>query len=219
MQQERVIYPLPIPWQTVYKAMCSFAAINACVPASPPRPLILAGWVYSNDQQKGACWAEYVRWAEANGCQELLEISQTDFYVTDTPTTHEVGPMGGPLYPHTTHDPKPYPDKLELSIMMTKLQCIWASIAGASLAGATKPLQFTGEKSRALLVAANSEFTPAWGSWTHLSKTAADRAVFSELRTNVNEAIYPHEVDHIKFKVGHQSVTGSGHAERAQSSK
>ena len=127
--------------------------------------------------------------------------------------------MGGPLYPHTTHDPKPYPDKLELSIMMTKLQCIWASIAGASLAGATKPLQFTGEKSRALLVAANSEFTPAWGSWTHLSKTAADRAVFSELRTNVNEAIYPHEVDHIKFKVGHQSVTGSGHAERAQSSK
>ena len=199
--------------------MSSFAEANPCVPDSPPKLLILAGWTYSNDLQRARRWSEYVHWAEANGCPELVAICPTDFYVTDNPTSHEIGPMGGRLYPHATHDPKPYPDKLELLIMITKLEDSWASIAGTPLAGATKPLKFTGEKSRALLVVANSEFTPAWGSWTHLSQTKADRAVFSELRTNVNAAIYPHKVDHIKFKVGHQSVTASRQAERTQSSK
>ena len=38
-----------------------------------PIPLILAGWVYSNDKQKEQRWDETIKWAEGNGLLWIIE--------------------------------------------------------------------------------------------------------------------------------------------------
>ena len=51
---------------------------------APPKALILNGWVYSTDYQKKLRWEETIKWAEDNGCKELIpEIEQVDRYVVD----------------------------------------------------------------------------------------------------------------------------------------
>ena len=47
-----VISPNPLPWKALYEQLVHYGRTNSCVPPSPPRPLILAGWVYSNDLEK-----------------------------------------------------------------------------------------------------------------------------------------------------------------------
>jgi hypothetical protein len=63
----------------------------------PPKPLILAGWVYSNDIQKLEVWEKTVAWANANGCPELAVVPDKDFYSADNPTSYRIGPLGEPL--------------------------------------------------------------------------------------------------------------------------
>ncbi|MBK6631442.1 MAG: hypothetical protein IPG33_10575 [Betaproteobacteria bacterium] len=74
----------------------------------------------------------------------------------------------------------------------------WAEIVGNELANVTRPLLFTGEKARRLLILANATSTPPWGSWS-LSTQESKRRTFSHFRAAINEAIAPHEVDHIDF--------------------
>jgi hypothetical protein len=54
------------------------------MPASPPKPLILAGWAYSSDLEKAHRWDETVAWANYNGCAEIVDqIKEEDFHFGD----------------------------------------------------------------------------------------------------------------------------------------
>jgi hypothetical protein len=51
------------------------------MPESPPKPLILAGWAYSSDEEKAERWEETIAWATFNGCAEVIsQIKDEDFY-------------------------------------------------------------------------------------------------------------------------------------------
>jgi hypothetical protein len=92
------ICPNPMPWHEAFKRLTSYAQSHRCTPSSPPKPLILAGWAYSNDVQKMERWEETLEWADNNGCANLVaEIPEQDFYLVDIPTCYAVGPMGGPM--------------------------------------------------------------------------------------------------------------------------
>ena len=75
-----IISPNPEPWDALHKQLVHYARTNSCVPPSPPRPLILAGWVYSNDLEKKRRWEETTQWASENGCSELIGIISDDDY-------------------------------------------------------------------------------------------------------------------------------------------
>jgi len=86
-------------WHETFERLTNYAQRNPCTPASPPKPLILAGWTYSNDIEKMQRWEETVGWAEKNGCSNIVSsISDQDFYFVENPTSNTVGPMGGPMY-------------------------------------------------------------------------------------------------------------------------
>lgn len=81
-----LICPNPQPWDTVYQRLKAFATKNSCTPSSPPIPLILNGWVYSNDLDKILRWRETVEWASANGCSDIIDqLLESDYYFANIP--------------------------------------------------------------------------------------------------------------------------------------
>ena len=192
-----------MPWNDVYKELTRFAETHDCKDTLPPKPLILAGWAYSNDIEKKNRWEETVKWAENNGCQELVGgIRDEEFYFVVAPTTNAVGPMGSPMYRSWDFESKERPSTAVLENAMETLLKKWPEVAGNELSGITCPLAFTGPKARRLLVKADAESHPSWGGWTYLSPVESDRRTFTKFRALVNRAISPHEVDHIDFIVG-----------------
>ena len=166
----------------------------------PPKPLILAGWAYSNDIEKMNRWKETVEWANNNGCGELVNgVPDNEFYFVDEPSTYTVGPMGGPMYRSWDFKSKDKPSSKILDKGMQTLKVRWTEIAGEKLSKSTRPIAFTGNKARRLLVKADAASKPPWGGWDHLSHVESERRAFTQLRTSVNKAISPHEVDHIDF--------------------
>jgi len=165
-----------------------------------PKPLILNGWVYSNDIEKKNRWEKTVKWAESNGCQDLVVcIPDSDFYFVDEPTSYLVGPMGGPMYLPWNFEPKSRPSSDVLDKCMERLVKQWPKIAGKELSNLTQPIAFTGNKARRLLVQTDTTSQPPWGGWTYLSRVESERRTFTKFRALVNQAISPHEVDHIDF--------------------
>jgi hypothetical protein len=82
------ICPNPMPWNEAFKRLTEFAQLHPCAPPSPPKPLILAGWAYSNDVEKMRRWEETVAWAAKNGCANLMSgIPDSDFYFVEKPTS------------------------------------------------------------------------------------------------------------------------------------
>lgn len=194
------ICPQPPIWNEVYNRLQAHASQHECIPSRPPIPLILNGWVYSNDTQKLQRWESTVYWAARNGCAELLwAIPEEAFYCVASPTTYKVGPMGGPMYRNWDFQPRTKPQDEMLAHLLKKLKGGWADIAGEDLAKITLPSRFSGTKARRLVVQAASSAIPPWGTWTELSSHEAKRRSFTRLRTNVNAIISPHEVDHIDF--------------------
>lgn len=191
-----VTYPLPMPWDRVYKALCRHAEGLAC--DQPPKPLILAGWVYSNDAEKAERWCEFQSWAIAKGCPELVELPASDLFITDEPTTQPIGPMGGPMYLRWNWTAKTCPSNEQLETSLQNLISKWAEIS-PEISMLTKPLRFTGKKKRALLVLADQSQVPPWGAWDSLSWQDEKRATFRQFRASINKAIAPHMVDHINF--------------------
>jgi len=56
--------------------------------AKPPIPLILGGWWASSDLQKHTRWNDTVKWAQNNGCAELIpELNSHEKYEVDKMTT------------------------------------------------------------------------------------------------------------------------------------
>ena len=93
------ICPNPMPWHQAFERLTNYARSHSCTPPSPPKPLILAGWAYSNDVEKMQRWEETIAWAEKNGCTNLVAgIPEEDFYFVERPTAFTVGPLGGPMY-------------------------------------------------------------------------------------------------------------------------
>ena len=189
-----------MPWHEAYQRLTRYTKTRKCVPPLPPKPLILSGWTYSNDIEKKNRWEETVRWATDNGCVELTNgIPDSEFYFVDEPTTYTVGPMGGPMYRHWDYKEKNCPSSEVLEKNMKTLLDHWPEIAGKELSSITRPLVFTGNKARRLLVQADSASQPPWGGWTYLSGVESERRTFTRFRAAVNKAISPHEVDHIDF--------------------
>jgi hypothetical protein len=194
------ICPNPMPWHETFERLSNYAQSHACTPPSPPKPLILNGWVYSNDVQKMQRWEETVHWAERNGCSNLVSnISDRDFYFVEEPTTYEVGPFGGPMCRAWDFKAKSRPSSEQITQFMDTLLSRWSEIVGNEIASITRPLTFTGEKARRLLVFANTANNPPWGSWSYLSEQDSKRRTFTHFRAAINKAIAPHEVDHIDF--------------------
>jgi hypothetical protein len=196
------ICPNPMPWHETFERLISYAQSHPCTPPSPPKPLILGGWAYSNDIEKRQRWEETVAWTAENGCPELVSgIPDHDFYFVEEPTSYTVGPYGGPMYRAWDLETKTRPSSEQIALCMDTLRSRWSEIVGEELASITRPLAFTGEKARRLLLIADDAVSPPWGGWSHLSAGESARRTFTRFRAGINKAIAPHEVDHIDFVI------------------
>ena len=204
------ICPNPMPWHEAFEQLTKSAQLQPCAPPSPPKPLILAGWAYSNDVEKMQRWEETVDWAVKNGCANLVsEIPDSDFYFVENPTSYTVGPLDGPMYRAWDFEVKSRPPSEKIAHLIDVLLSRWSEIVGNELASITRPLAFTGEKARRLLVLANAVTTPPWGGWAHLSAHELERRTFTHFRAAINKAIAPHEVDHIDFTTEDNAEQGA----------
>jgi hypothetical protein len=189
-----------MPWNEVFQRLSEYARQHPCKPPSPPVPLILNGWIYSNDTDKLDRWGETVAWAVNNGCSELIsDIPDRDFYFVERPTTYRIGAMGGPMYREWDSETKERPGAEKLVQYLDTLRSRWVDIVGKEIAAMTQPISFTGEKARRLVVLAESAAEPPWGEWVRLAANEAERRTFTGFRAAINRAIAPHEVDHIDF--------------------
>ncbi|MEQ1858463.1 MAG: hypothetical protein ABMA13_00850 [Chthoniobacteraceae bacterium] len=158
-------------------------------------PLILNGWGYSSDRDKEERWQHTLKWAEERGLMDLIpKLKDDDFYSVEHLSTS---------YPEQHYRPDRYavreqPLSEAIEAAMEVLRTNWSIIAGDELASVCKPVEFTGQKARRLLVRVNVPFTPAWGSWTKLSP-GPERKHFTDFRTRINKAIAPLCVDHVDF--------------------
>jgi hypothetical protein len=88
------ICPNPIPWDKVYRELVNYSKKHDCTPSSPPIPLVLSGWVFSNDVQKMERWQETIEWAQENNCSELVNsIPDDDFYYVEKPNSNIIDPL------------------------------------------------------------------------------------------------------------------------------
>jgi hypothetical protein len=186
----------PNSWGDYYKRLSRYSELNECNPPSPPVPLILAGWHLTNDFDKRTRWKETVDWADANGCSHLLDgVDDEDWYCVEELSTFTWGP-----WPHGANtEPRERPSPEELREHLESLSSRWPEVVGVELATATRPESFTGRKARRLVVVADGDASPPWGSWSELSVNEVERMEFTRFRSAVNAAIAPHEVDHIDF--------------------
>jgi Dna[CI] antecedent, DciA len=194
------ICPNPTQWNEVFKRLLEYADSHPCTPSRPPTPLILAVRWASNDIEKMLRWRETVDWAAANNCTAIVStISEQDFYQVDKPSNYPIGPLGGPCYRPWDFEAKERPSSEDILKHLDDLSAHWAEIVGSSLAAVTRPLAFTGNKARRLLIQAEGSAVPPWGSWSCLSRDEAKRRTFTRIRSAINKALTPHEVDHIEF--------------------
>lgn len=194
------ICPNPSRWMDVHEQLFAYARAHTCHPSLPPMPLILAGWANSNDTEKKRRWSETVDWASANGCAGIVEaFPSEDYYQAEKPIGYSIGPMGGPCYRPWDFEPKVRPPEDELTEHLAYLTAHWVDVAGSGLSAVTRPVAFTGKKARRLLVSAEAAAIPPWGGWSHRSTDEVRRRTFTRFRSVVNNAISPHEVDHIEF--------------------
>jgi hypothetical protein len=201
------ICPVPPVWASLHQQLQKHAASRACVPAAPPVPLILGGWIHSNDVQKQARWAETLAWADANGAGgHVAALHSTDFYEVEYPSSVDIGPTGGPMYLPWSFKRKPCPEPGALAACMARLRSAWPETAGPDIAPCTAPVAFTGAKARRLLVAVTGYTSPPWGDWARLPADAQRRRVFTRLRAAINGVVSPHQVDHVDFEAARSDV-------------
>ena len=82
------VCPNPDTWNQVYKDLLKVWESAGRKMAKPPIPLILGGWWASSDLQKHTRWNDTVKWAQNNGCAELIpELNSDEKYEVDEMTT------------------------------------------------------------------------------------------------------------------------------------
>ena len=77
------VCPNPVTWDELFELLTQYAQSHQCLPSSPPKPLILAGWHFTNDVEKLRRWEETKTWAATNGCAHLVDVADEDFYLVD----------------------------------------------------------------------------------------------------------------------------------------
>jgi len=188
------ICPNPRPWNEAFQRLGIYAKTHLCAPEKPPVPLILAGWCCTDDFDKKERWQETLEWAGNNNCRFLLDsIREEDFYSVDKLTSL------GPMYRAWDCETKARPSIEDAAEYLDRLISRWPDIVGPELGAITHPVRFTGEKRRRLLVKADGDSVPPWGGWFSLSSTEVKRRTFTSFRQAINNAISPHEVDHVGF--------------------
>lgn len=105
-----------------------------------------------------------------------------------------------PYSEHANTTPRERPTDDKLVELLTRLQERWPMLIGATLAGVTKPIAFSGRKKRRLVVLADPNASPPCGTWQALAEAPA-RSAFTSFRAAINRALAPHEVDHVDFIV------------------
>jgi hypothetical protein len=163
--------------------------------------MILAGAAFSTADQIRRRWQDLVEWSNRNGFSDelksLLPCSSPKIDVAKSLAgVSDDGTGWWPVWGEQNHEPKERPSRELVREVFDNLMKNWMKIVGAELGGSTKPLRFTGRKSRRLLVAADLRVTPPWGSWYSAS---IDPNAFRQFRKKINEAIVPMEVDDIGF--------------------
>ena len=160
----------------------------------PPMPLILNGWVFSNDHDKNRRWLDTIEWAKEHGLSELIpELKDGEKHLVI-----EFSSYAGPVPGEQFEKSKTKPTTEELKQILKKLQDDWAAIVGSELAAMTYPLRFTGHKKRQLIVRADADKRSPWGGWNWFGRDG-NRHAFTDFRKRINHAISPHGVDHIVF--------------------
>lgn len=195
----KFVCPLPVPWDEIYQALKERWEHGGKKSPPPPVPLILNGWVFSNDVEKAKRWRQTLDWAETYGLESLIPGLRDDQkYMVSDLSSYRVGPMGGPMFLPWDLETKEIPSDSEVQEALEKLKWEWDLIVGHDLARITSPVALTGKKKRRLLIKADKRFKPPWGDWDYLGP-GEERRTFTYLRRSVNGAISPLEVDHIDF--------------------
>lgn len=193
-----MVCPVPTVWMELHKRLCQAAKVSPNVP-QPPTPLILNGWVYTNDAEKKARWDETLQWATQYGFRTIIgDLQDEEVYTVEELTRYEIGPLGGPMHLPWNFAPKPLLSADDRERALRILQENWMTIVGRELGVTTKPIKISGAKGRRLIVAVRTSGLPPWGSWTALAFDDRRRS-FTVFRAAINRAISPAEVDHIDF--------------------
>ena len=196
-----VAVPMPAEWAKVHAVLNEAwrARGNTNIP-KPPAPLILAGAAFSTASEIRRRWIELIEWANAHGFSEELGFnlpsSQGLGVAESTAGVSEQGEGWWPEYGEQHHELREKPSKDAALAALVLLKQTWVTVVGPELASSTRPLRFTGQKLRRLLVAADPEQFPTWGNW---NSTNANRSAFTAFRKAINSAIAPMEVDDISF--------------------
>jgi len=143
------ICPKPRRWVQINERLCTICQLRSL--PLPPVPLILHGWAYSNDIQKADRWNATLKSATEHGLSDLVVLNPSDWYSVDSPSTYEIGPLGGPVYLPWQFAPSARPSLERVQSAMEALNKNWTVIAG-EFARYTTPLWFTANKKRRLLV-------------------------------------------------------------------
>ena len=166
------ICPVPMVWNEIYKRQLlpweNELPQRPHIP-KPPIPLILAGWAISNDAEKKARWEKTVDWANELGFDHIIPDFQPDeVYSVSEVSTYEIGLLGGRLYLSWNFEPRSKSSQEETNNALILLKQDWESVAGPDLAEVTSPFKFTGKKLRRLVVLADANVKPPWGTWLSL---------------------------------------------------
>jgi hypothetical protein len=199
------ICPIPLRWNQIYEALLSECKANR-IASSPPVPLILGGWAYSNDVQNAETWKATESWAQENGLAKHVVVPAGDWYTVEHQYSGAVGPFGAPMYLPWKYEPEPVPVAANVETALMRLIEIWGDVAG-ELSGHTRPNRITGAKARRLVVLVSpSALPPPWGDWEKLLQDES-RRTFTKLRQAINAAIAPVEIDHVEFEIEDSSTT------------
>lgn len=77
----KFVCPKPQSWLTVYDSLKAAWESAGCNDPSPPVPLILNGWIFSNDFDKNARWLDTIKWAVDHNVAHLIpELKADDKY-------------------------------------------------------------------------------------------------------------------------------------------
>jgi hypothetical protein len=191
-----LICPIPSVWIRVFERLSQIAVSLGAPP--PPTPLVLSGWIMSDNVEKYDRWKATVDWAVRWGASHIVEELPPDSMLCGPLLRLDGTPEGAPRCRYWHSSPRRSPPEVELLHAIGILHRDWWAIAGPFLGRATEPTKFTGRKGRRLVVAADASVRPPWGSW-HALLDPVGRHEFTRLRAAVNACIAPHEVDHIEF--------------------
>ena len=193
---------MPVDWARIHTLLAQERLRRRLSVPEPPVPLILAGAAFSSASAIRQRWTDLLDWATAHGLLGLLIEHLPPAPDVDVAESiagiSEDGRGCWPEYGEQSHQKKKRPSDATVAATLKQLQANWADVAGAELATCTRPLRFSGHKRRRLVVMANPNSKPPWGSWY---STSRNPRAFTKFRKEINALIAPMEVDQVDFNL------------------